>query len=343
MPLEKWLHYQQNHEEAKVKTLGYRIFASSFVVIICEDVQFPPLLCKIWRLLTLRSRKRGWQGGAAIIASVAGCEESNQPYQDVLTISILSYSTVFATMAVAFGFSVGDLLALTKVTSKVVSELKEVGSLKADLEFWSLIGIDNDTQSGEAPAKYQNLIVDLELLKTALSRLYDVEPGQHGLKHLESIRAAATACQRTLEAFLDRISKFDKTLGSWDAKEKRFRGIGRRIQFSVAFEKEVKELRTTLAGHVSTIMVLLATQIMWDSPYSSCGGIEGAEYWIEVKGIYRYCGETSDCCQSHHSPPGQDNCWEHFREYRSLERYSMLARCNWCEIRCSKRITAKER
>ena len=45
------------------------------------------------------------------------------------------YFIVSAIMAVAIGFSVGDLLALTKVTSKVVSELKEVGSLKADLEF----------------------------------------------------------------------------------------------------------------------------------------------------------------------------------------------------------------
>lgn len=95
-----------------------------------------------------------------------------------------------------------------------------------------------------------------------MSRLYELKPTKHELTHLEAIRAAATACRRPLETFLDRISKFERTLGTWDAKERRFRGVGRRIQFNVAFENEVKELRTTLAGHVLTINTLLATQTL---------------------------------------------------------------------------------
>ena len=71
-----------------------------------------------------------------------------------------------------------------------------------------------------------------------------------------------TASKRPLEQFLERVSKFAKSLGTWDAKEKRFKGIDRRIRFNVAFEKEVRELRTMLTGHVSTISMLLITQML---------------------------------------------------------------------------------
>ena len=163
-------------------------------------------------------------------------------------------------MAVPFGFSAGDCVAVVKLTGKVVSELKEVGLPKSDLPQPTRVTANNNSQSGEAPVKYQNLLVQLELLQRALSKLNDIKPAANDLKHLEAIRAGSEACRRPLETFLERVSKFDKALGSWDAKEKRFRGVGKRIQYSVAFEKEVKELRTTLAGHLSTITMLLAAQ-----------------------------------------------------------------------------------
>ena len=117
-------------------------------------------------------------------------------------------------------------------------------------------------QNGEAPTRYQNVIIELGTLERTLSRLYELKPGRHELKHLDAIRAVATACKRPLEDFVERVSKFDKSLGTWDAKEKRFRGIGRRVQFNVAFEKEVKDLRVTLTSHVSTINMLLMTQTL---------------------------------------------------------------------------------
>ena len=80
--------------------------------------------------------------------------------------------------------------------------------------------------------------------------------------HLEAIRATASACKRPLEDFLSKIQKYDKSLGSWDAKEKRFRGVGRRVQFNLALEEDVKELRATLTNHASTINILLLTQVL---------------------------------------------------------------------------------
>ena len=95
-----------------------------------------------------------------------------------------------------------------------------------------------------------------------MSQVYEVKPAKDGVALLDATRAAATACKRPLEDFLEKVSKFDKSLGTWDAKEKRFKGIGRRIQFSLALDKEVTELRAALAGHVSTINMLLLIQTL---------------------------------------------------------------------------------
>ncbi|KAL2037621.1 hypothetical protein N7G274_009566 [Stereocaulon virgatum] len=135
-------------------------------------------------------------------------------------------------MVIPWCVGASDFVAVAKLTGKVISELKE------------------------------DVIVELGFLEHALSRLYELEPGKHELNHLDTIRAAATACKRPLEDFLEMVSKFDKSLGTWDAKEKRSRAIGRRLQFNMAFEKEVKNPRITLTSHVSTINMLLMTQTL---------------------------------------------------------------------------------
>ncbi len=117
-------------------------------------------------------------------------------------------------------------------------------------------------QNGEAASKYQGLIIELESLERALSRLYTLKPTHHELVHLDAIRAAATACKRPLESFLAKIEKFDKRLGTRKTNDNKFKGAGRRIQFNTACEEDVKELRTTLASHVLTINTLLMTQML---------------------------------------------------------------------------------
>ena len=101
-----------------------------------------------------------------------------------------------------------------------------------------------------------------------MSRLYTLKPSEHELVHLEAIRAAASACKRPLESFMETIEKFEKRLGTGKEKDNRIKGAGRRIQFNVAFEEDVKELRSTLASHVSIINTLLMTQMLCVIPNS---------------------------------------------------------------------------
>ena len=155
---------------------------------------------------------------------------------------------------------VGDVLATARPACTIVSEIKKVGHC--------LFQNNHDLRSGahsstsEAPAKYQNLLIEFERLSRVFSRLFDLRPVRHELKNLEAIRAAVAACQRPLKEFLGKISRFDKTLGVWDAKDKRFKGFGRRIQFNAAFEEDAHKLRLTIATHVSTISTLLSLETM---------------------------------------------------------------------------------
>lgn len=137
-----------------------------------------------------------------------------------------------------FSFGVGDFLAVAKLTGKIVSELKDVSLLCSR----ALRYITDLQQNGAATSRYQDLIIELESLERALSRLYSLKPAEHELVHLEAIRAAASACKRSLQSFLARIEKFEKRLGTGNAKGNGYKGAGRRIQFNVAFEEDVKEL-----------------------------------------------------------------------------------------------------
>ncbi|RYP79869.1 hypothetical protein DL770_006474 [Monosporascus sp. CRB-9-2] len=142
-------------------------------------------------------------------------------------------------MAVPFGFSVGDFLAVGKLIRQVAVELR-----------------DND----EAAPEYQSLLIELEALERALRKLQTLRPGKHELLQLTSIRATALACQRPLQDFLVKISKFESRLGTFNTANNRWKGLPRKMQFRTMFKEDVKQLRSALASHVATINLLLMTQ-----------------------------------------------------------------------------------
>ncbi|KAL8833073.1 MAG: hypothetical protein Q9176_008099 [Flavoplaca citrina] len=120
--------------------------------------------------------------------------------------------------------------------------------------------IDVSYQNSEANPEYQSLLIELEALDRALCKLQTLKPAKHELFQLTSIRATALACQRPLQDFLDRVSKFESNLGTFNAANNKWRGLPRRMQFRIIFREDVKKLRSTLASHVTTINLLLMTQ-----------------------------------------------------------------------------------
>ena len=50
------------------------------------------------------------------------------------------------------------------------------------------------------------------------------------------------------------------------AKQKRYKGVAKRLEFNIRLDKDVKELRATLTNHASTINMLLLGQTMLALP-----------------------------------------------------------------------------
>jgi hypothetical protein len=103
-------------------------------------------------------------------------------------------------------------------------------------------------------------LIELETVQRALRQLQALKPARHELLQLNSIRATVCACQKPLQDFLDKISKFERRLGAFNAGNQKWKGFPRRIQFRVTFKDDIKELRCFLASHIATINMLLMTQ-----------------------------------------------------------------------------------
>ncbi|KAL6812999.1 hypothetical protein GGI42DRAFT_313391 [Trichoderma sp. SZMC 28013] len=144
-------------------------------------------------------------------------------------------------MSLPFTFSVSDFLTVGKLIGKVAVELRK---------------------NGEAAPEYQSLLIELEALERALRQLQTLRPAKHELIQLTSIRATALACERPLREFLEKISKFETRLGTYNFANNTLKSLPRKMQFKIMLEKDIQQLRLTLASHVATINLLPTTQAM---------------------------------------------------------------------------------
>lgn len=111
----------------------------------------------------------------------------------------------------------------------------------------------------ESAADYQLLLIELEALDRTLKSLERIEPAQHELRRLDGIRALASTCQLPLQEFLEKIEKFEESLGSWN-NNRSLSSIAQRVRWSTKYKDEVRTLRARLAPNLATITVLLMTQ-----------------------------------------------------------------------------------
>ena len=133
----------------------------------------------------------------------------------------------------------GDFIVISKLIYKIAIELKK---------------------NPESAADYQLLLIELEALERTLKSLEHIKIAQHGQRKLDGIRALALACQLPLQEFLNKIEKFEDSLGSWNTNNRSFSAITQRLRWSAKYKGEAKALRARLAPNLATITVLLMTQ-----------------------------------------------------------------------------------
>ncbi len=138
----------------------------------------------------------------------------------------------------SFGFAVGDFLAVLGLFERVAIELK---------------GYRN------APSHFQQLSVELDLLRSTFTHVLQAETDQGTDKQImERIRAIAIHCQGPLQAFIDKMKSKDRALGHY--RTSRLNDVGIRLKWSMVTQKDVDELRKVILSEMVAINMLLSVQ-----------------------------------------------------------------------------------
>lgn len=138
-------------------------------------------------------------------------------------------------MSVGFGFSVGDFIAGIELVHTVIGALRE---------------------SGDSSTEYQELISQLYTLETALQRVKQVELDD--IQHSEAValRQAASQCQRTIDGFLEKITKYQPSLRAGGSGHT-IKDAWRKVKWALCQKEDVVKFKMDLMAHTVSINMLL--------------------------------------------------------------------------------------
>jgi hypothetical protein len=115
------------------------------------------------------------------------------------------------------------------------------------------------SRTGGASFEFQHVIIELEGLERALAHLKSLAPSQDNAGNINAIRGMALACQFPLKQFLEKLERYEQSLGPF-ATGKAFSRAGRKAKWALYMTEEVTKFRSLIAAKVMSINLLLATQ-----------------------------------------------------------------------------------
>lgn len=109
-------------------------------------------------------------------------------------------------------------------------------------------------------AEYQNVVLELQGLQNAFTRLAALEPTESNFQYVNAIRGAALASSLPLQDFLSKLEKFDDAMSPQPSRKPPVMSrVGRRAQYSLFIDDEIKNIRAIVYGNVIRINMMLAT------------------------------------------------------------------------------------
>lgn len=112
-----------------------------------------------------------------------------------------------------------------------------------------------------ASFEYQHVQLELRALKTTLEHLQSLQPTGSDASHIDAIRGVALACQIPLQDFLQKIAKFEASMGPFSRERRvQFSVFGRKTQWTLFVNSEVAKLRAIIGAKVISINLLLGIQ-----------------------------------------------------------------------------------
>jgi hypothetical protein len=148
-------------------------------------------------------------------------------------------------MSIGFGFSVGDFISAVELVGTVIDALRS---------------------SSSASTEYRELISQLLSLESALLQV-KIESEESQSAEEIALLQAASQCQRTIDAFLERVKAYQPHLGNdrsesgvtlGNIKDGAKRGW-MKVKWAICKKEDVRKFQADLAGHTASIQLLLAT------------------------------------------------------------------------------------
>lgn len=140
-------------------------------------------------------------------------------------------------MSVGFGFSAGDFIAALELVTTVVNALRE---------------------SGDSSVEYRELISQLYTLETALLGVKRVELDDAQHAERVALQQAASQCQRTIDAFWEKIKRYQPALRAGGSGS-RVKDGWMRIKWALCRKEDLVRFKADLMGHTESIEMLLTT------------------------------------------------------------------------------------
>ncbi|KAK5625718.1 hypothetical protein RRF57_001434 [Xylaria bambusicola] len=139
----------------------------------------------------------------------------------------------------SFGYAIGDVIAILGLFERVAVELRNYRN---------------------APAHFQQLSVELELLHSTLKHVLCLYPENAAeAKTLGQIRAIVMHCLPPIQALVDKMRSKEGSLGHYRTTRS-LSNVGTRLHWSMIAQKDVDALRTTLLSEMVAINMLLSAQ-----------------------------------------------------------------------------------
>ncbi|KAK7926855.1 hypothetical protein PG985_003853 [Apiospora marii] len=141
----------------------------------------------------------------------------------------------------SFGYAVGDVIAVLGLFERIAIELRNYK---------------------DAPAHFQNLSLELDLIRNTLQQVIRQEPENEAEREtLEQIRAIILHCQQPLQTWAAKMRSKEASLGHFRST-KSLSSIGTRIHWSMIAKNDIDELRKTILSEMGAIMLLMGVRQM---------------------------------------------------------------------------------
>lgn len=140
-------------------------------------------------------------------------------------------------MPAAFGFSVGDFIAVLQLVFILIDSLRKVSN------------------SG---GSYQALLNELYALETALLDVKRIDPEYYGAVKVNSLRQAASQCEHTINEFWGKVQKYQPHLQHGRTNSK-IKDAWYKLKWALCREDDLEKFRAEIRGHTSSINILLST------------------------------------------------------------------------------------